>query len=591
MEVYLMPNTSGSKPTNVEIVKISKEILTHKKDLNLYEIYLKLIEGYTILPSIFNKVRRKENFIKTKLIFLDFDNEEESSYISFDDICLNPYVRENAVFGYETFSSTLNKNKFRICFVFNQYIYSETHFKEIINQLLQIFPTADIKCKDVTRLFFGGTGGKIFNLNNRLDLRQFQYNSRLLEDTQKNKEQSNLVKHFINHDRRKIKYAYTLLKINLPKKFRNYEEAESYIKTLNMYQMLGIREDLKSFKCLFNADNNPSASIYTKKEGNQEIYLYNNFAYANYKNQNIIMLLKKCMKISKHDVILFLCDVLKIQIEYREETKIKSKQIDNLIMLIESENMLKNQPNLNKVIKSRKTVIIDILKILQTSLHTIKGEERFIIYESLGSIADKVYGKFTNRETSRKKVEKVMNVLTYLKILKKHNLDVLEKNMKENILKYQKSKEHEKHINIYELNMESTNISLVEKQAEKLISNAFSYGRFTNEYLTYISREEHDNVFIQDKQEDKKTLEFKSYLTEMLTLKMDKKNKPFIYEQDIKNDLKLKYSKKSIEKYYKVVIQDVLEYLSLTRNKITNQNIQDFGIDNPKSRPNIIYFI
>lgn len=588
MEVYLYPNNKMCKPDNVEIIKISREIINNKKDVNLVELYDYLTSGYTILPSLFKNVRKKENFIKTKLIFLDFDNSNTTKeYISFQTMCENDFVKKNAIFGYETFSSTESLNKYRICFMLNSFIYSESQYSKILDYLFNKFPTADKNCKDVSRLYFGGTEGKIFSLNNRLAVESLAI---LGENSQKNS-YTNLLNLYHRKEKRRIKYYYTKNKISNEVEFNNYEEAEGYIKSLDMYDLLGIENKKNPFNCIFNEDEKPSASIYAISKGNQKVYLYNNFAYPKYKNQNIIMLLKNILQYNKHDTILFLCDVLKIKVKYKKSSLEKVKKINDIIKHFNHRELKTKYPNTYKIINTRKNDMINILEIMKTSLHKIKGKECFDIYESLTRLSIKIYGKHTNLETARKRLEKVMNVMTYLGILNKKDLSYLEDDMRNQILNYQTSREYERHINVFELTDLTDWENEFEEKAKKINNGTFSYGRFSNEYLTYVCKEEQQEVFTQDESSDTKTVEFKEYLIELLIQKLDKKNKPYIYEQNIKNDLKLKYSKKSIEKFYKVVIKDVLEYLSLTRNKITNQNIREFGIENTKSRPNIIYFI
>lgn len=98
--------------------------------------------------------RRRDNFVSMQLFGLDFD----------DGICyqeieqMADYYNLPICFSYHTFSSSPEKEKFRIVFLLDTEIFNFDVAKITIDMLTQIFPACDKSCSDVVRFFYGGKG-------------------------------------------------------------------------------------------------------------------------------------------------------------------------------------------------------------------------------------------------------------------------------------------------------------------------------------------------------------------------------------------------------------------------------------------------
>jgi hypothetical protein len=160
IEVSLDSTENTTKPNGWETAIISKRIAYKRCNINSQnmKLFVKQVgeKGYTFCPATFkpidNNVSRKvENFEQMQFIALDFDKG-----ISFQE------VTERAkkyylpiLFAYETLSS-INQNKFRVVFLHDVPITDIRLAKIILDALHIIFPKADKKCNDVSKLFFGG---------------------------------------------------------------------------------------------------------------------------------------------------------------------------------------------------------------------------------------------------------------------------------------------------------------------------------------------------------------------------------------------------------------------------------------------------
>lgn len=133
--------------------KITKELENKSVEIDIMELAQAVgEEGRTFTPACYRGVRRRENFIEQQVFALDFD----------DDFTIEEFKRKTTRYEiypaiiYETFSSTEQNVRFRAIFV-NDCVISNRKVAEILIQmLLKIFPEADNKCKDVSRMFYGG---------------------------------------------------------------------------------------------------------------------------------------------------------------------------------------------------------------------------------------------------------------------------------------------------------------------------------------------------------------------------------------------------------------------------------------------------
>lgn len=155
-----------SKPLSSEAAQISKRIGKNKEILNcpasLYEfVYNVSQQGHTFSPSTFSDGKRKlDNFEQMQLLVLDFDGG-----ISYKE------VRKRAaqydvpfLFAYETFSSSEDVERFRVCFLNDMPLSNPKAAKIAKNLLRTIFPESDPHDNDIARCTTGENESFIITL-------------------------------------------------------------------------------------------------------------------------------------------------------------------------------------------------------------------------------------------------------------------------------------------------------------------------------------------------------------------------------------------------------------------------------------------
>ena len=145
-----------SKPEDYEIGNISIRVGNNPilVDHNNVRKIINAIatKGHAFAPATFYEgLRKKDSFKQTQLFALDFDET-----LAFDKAIDRAKQYELPIlFAYETLSST-NQNRFRIVFL-NDISINKIKVAEIMQlALMTIYPEADKKCKDVSRMYFGG---------------------------------------------------------------------------------------------------------------------------------------------------------------------------------------------------------------------------------------------------------------------------------------------------------------------------------------------------------------------------------------------------------------------------------------------------
>ena len=112
------------------------------------------LKGHTFCPATFtNGTKDKQNFEQMQIFPLDFDGKTKQ--ISFDEVKKRAEKYELPIkFAYETFSSTAEKEKFRIVLLHESPV-EDIRAAEIIHNALQtIFPEADKSCS-VAHMYYG----------------------------------------------------------------------------------------------------------------------------------------------------------------------------------------------------------------------------------------------------------------------------------------------------------------------------------------------------------------------------------------------------------------------------------------------------
>lgn len=119
------------------------------------EVIKNIEQGKAIQPTD-SKGIKAEDWIAQNTYFVDIDNDKDGALQTIEkslEIC-NKY-NIHPVFIYETFSSTIEKPKYRLVFCMNETITDTNQRKLILETLIRLFPQADSACKNADRIFLG----------------------------------------------------------------------------------------------------------------------------------------------------------------------------------------------------------------------------------------------------------------------------------------------------------------------------------------------------------------------------------------------------------------------------------------------------
>ncbi|EGO8206297.1 hypothetical protein E5K17_003012, partial [Enterococcus faecalis] len=169
-EVRMIQNVLYKKIKKKEIDGIAESIAVNGKT-SMLATYFETGEFSERIHSI--------NFKQQQLIMLDFDNSkvdiEKYGITTYDDVRNHDFIKQNACFMYRTFSDKeAIVDKFRVVFVLNESVKDYLLIGNIYTKLFRLFPSADRKCSNPNRLFFGSNRGyEEVHFSNLLNVKQF----------------------------------------------------------------------------------------------------------------------------------------------------------------------------------------------------------------------------------------------------------------------------------------------------------------------------------------------------------------------------------------------------------------------------------
>jgi hypothetical protein len=113
-------------------------------------------DGYATSSELSSDNRKDENFVSRQLIMVDIDDG-----MTIPDLLNNEFYNEYGAGFYTTARHTDDNHRFRIMFVTEEPITDNQLMKKLIKGLLVVFQSADISCKDASRLYYGIPNCKI----------------------------------------------------------------------------------------------------------------------------------------------------------------------------------------------------------------------------------------------------------------------------------------------------------------------------------------------------------------------------------------------------------------------------------------------
>lgn len=458
VKVHLDEQKHHVKPIDSQTLKsIHWRICKNVTDTSPKELATALANGQTMVLGIMkDSARKKVNMIYQEVIALDFD---EGSTL--EEIRNNDFIKNNASFIYTTFSHTDEKNKFRVVFILETKLTNNEQVTSVYNKLFEMFPTADISCKDSSRLFFGGKEYFEIDFNNRLKAKDI---TKLPEGSpiQERYEQVELELAVDNTKIEDVNIKPTwwlirhghddLVKTRLSRyKATTHHQATAmeYVKSLNMGEVLDLPTE-RNFNDLFTQDTNPSANIYKLEDS--EVWLYTRHSSDESKRftGSLIQVVQKLKKTHFMGALMYLIEMMDIDFKATEEIQRLINEIEIYSTLLLSKDLKNTYPHVAKIFRDGRTNyasdVVQILQIAKNNVVEIDGEIRMISQLSSRELAERIHGT----ENKKKRIQTVLNLMSTTEWIDKLSTDDLPEALRNKLVEYQKANNRKYRKNVIE---------------------------------------------------------------------------------------------------------------------------------------------
>lgn len=506
-KIHLDTKEFTSKPLDSQTLSnLHKRICKTVEEIAPKELAESLANGQTMVLGVMkNEVRKKVNLNYQEVIALDFDDNT-----TIEEIESNEFIKQNASFIYTTFSHTEGHHKFRVVFFLENKLTNNEQVLEVYNKLFNMFPTADISCKDSSRLFFGGKSYTEINFNNRLNINtivDLPKGSPIAE----RQEQLELAVDNTKVDDVNIKPTWWLIrhghddlvKARLSKyKATTHHQATAmeYVKSLNMGEVLDLPTE-RNFNDLFTEDANPSANVYKLEDS--EVWLYTRHSSDESKRftGSIIQVVQKLKKTHFIGALMYLIEVMDIDFKATKEIQRLINEIEIYSALLLSSDLKKTYPHVAKIFKDGRTNyasdVVQILQIAKNNVVEIDGEIRMISQLSVRELAERIHG--TDKKKNR--VSKVLNLMSTTDWLDKLSAEDLPEAIKTKLVEYQEANNRKYRKNVIEFKyLGSDFFGQLNNKCEVMLDKGFTAkATLTKEGLQNTFNEtEANKVFSQD---------------------------------------------------------------------------------------------
>ncbi len=137
-------------------------------ELSTIDIANEIYCGHSFTTWHKDNWRETCNYTLGQSIALDFDTDDERSTLPY--LAKDKFVAKYGGLIYTTPSHAPETPRARVLFLLDQPIHQPKNYVDAVASLLWLFGTADAKCKDPCRFFYGSTNCDVEYIDNRLPL-------------------------------------------------------------------------------------------------------------------------------------------------------------------------------------------------------------------------------------------------------------------------------------------------------------------------------------------------------------------------------------------------------------------------------------
>ena len=589
-----------NKPKGYENAEVQKNLT--QTEIDIKDLAEGLSNGATFKPALLNGTKSTD-WIQQQIFALDFDHDTtiEEQINKCKELNILP------VFGYTSFSHSEQEHHFRLVFCSKVLIKDLEIRNKLQNTLIRIFDKSDKVTFDCTRLFYGGKHLIPFDFNNRIDVDKI-INTYWKDyfDNNTNKHTEKKIKRAASQTKQIISNAYnyddnhilkveaiktlnidvmqSLLKSNTDKKdnipsfisiaiqFKSQAELYNYINSIDLCEYLGIYGYVK---CILpeHEDHSPSAHIYTTDNGTP---IYKCLGCG--KAYTIIGITEKLAKCKRSEAIEFIKKVYNLELLESDWTKQwKQKMIDSANYL-DTEEFKESNPELAKLIKTRKSHIQKILlHLTQYVNEDMQIDNRPFFFASYNTLMEVCQLKDRTRMSQTITLFSLLNMIIKLQVT-----DIPEKQL--NKAKHIAALHNQKKLTGF-YSFEEYGVNLLEPSeeiAKTLKANNMTLKGLSREYiLRTFGTELANKVYPQYKYENsqgtsQKSDEHTSQIVECLFYCINSKG--FAIEKDVVYLLGNKYKYQTTEIQIKKSLQEILMSYDLVRVKASKTNKEKYSL-------------
>ncbi len=587
-------------------------------DITIENLADALCHGASFKPGVLVGGNKAENWYQQQLFGLDFDDgiRIEDAYNKVISLGITP------CFMYTTFSHKEEHHKFRMIFC-NDTVITDGNIRDRLQAtLMGVIGGIDEVCFNRDRLFFGGKGQVVLHpdydgrINAESVIEKYwnddfeQYISNAKPKSKKKKTTAALSK---SKDKHKEYLAFTdntdaistlnvaLLQERLgiegdksdtdrrrysllvsPKspdgditdrfidgvyQFQSEAEMYEYINSIDLQEYLGVPNG--TFCCILpkHEDNKPSAHIYITDDGTQ---IYKCFGCN--QARTIISITEQLAHCRRSEAINFIKKVYKINYKPSEWVEQQRQLMIDSALYLDSQEFKETFPQINKLIRTRKS---DIQKILMHMTKYVSDglqlEGKPLFFASLPNLMKVCERK--NKNTMSQSI----TLFALLNMLNKVELNCIPEDELKKAKHISAKYGFKKIVNFYQIEEYGfTTLEDSEKIAGTLLDNNVTLKGLSREYiLRTFGVELADKVYPQYKYENRQGTSAKSdYLTgELAAVVLETiKNQGYIFERDVNLD-------GAIGRQWKKSIQEILDSYGLKKVKLNKELKEKYGIE------------
>lgn len=589
-------------------------------DITIENLADALVNGASFKPGVLVGGNKAENWCQQQLFGLDFDDgiRIEEAYNKVISLGITP------CFMYTTFSYKEEHHKFRMIFC-NDIVITDGNIRDRLQAtLMGVIGGIDKVCFNRDRLFFGGRGQVVLHPDYEArinadsiiekywndDYEQYISNAKpknkkkTAAASSKSKDKVGTDKEYLaftdntdaistlnvallqerlginvdllNTDRRR----YSLLVFTQSPaddvdervvdgvyQFQSEAEMYQYINSLDLQEYLGVPNG--TFCCILptHEDNKPSAHIYTTDDGTQ---IYKCFGCN--QARTIISITEQLAHCRRSEAINFIKKVYKIDYKPSEWVEQQRQLMIDSALYLDSEEFKETFPQINRLIRTRKTDIQKILMHMTKHINDgLQYEGKPLFFASLNSLM-----KICEKK-DKTKISQSVTLFALLNMLNKVELNCIPEDELNKAKHISAKYGFKKIVNFYQIEEYGfTTLENSEKIAGTLIENNISLKGLSREYiLRTFGIETADRVFPQYKYENRQGTSAKSdYLTgEIASVVLNTiKEQGYIFERDVNIN-------GAIGTQWKKSIQEILDSYGLKKVKLNKELKEKYGIE------------